>query len=81
MTKFVKFGRVVLEICEQADRQTDRQTDTLIAILREIKTEVCLLLVLWQNEWGQNFLYILLSYILLASFRFRNDLVCLHGVY
>jgi len=28
----VRFGRVVVEICERAE--TDRQTDTLIAILR-----------------------------------------------
>jgi len=25
---FVKFERVVFEICERRDRQTDRQTDT-----------------------------------------------------
>ena len=29
----VKFGHVVLEICERRDRQTNKQTDTLIAIL------------------------------------------------
>jgi len=25
--KLVKFGRVVVELCERTDRQTDRQTD------------------------------------------------------
>ena len=31
---FVKFGRVVFEICQRTDRQANTQTDTLIAIPR-----------------------------------------------
>jgi len=29
----VKIGRLILEICSQADKHTNRQTDTLITIL------------------------------------------------
>ena len=29
---FIKFGRVVFEICEWTDRQTDRQTDMFITV-------------------------------------------------
>jgi len=32
--KFVKFARVMFEICEQTERWTERQTDTLNALFR-----------------------------------------------